>query len=201
MAKAFLTLEDQRGVGIIIMLGMVLLLVYFCALVIDLGRAEYTVHCIQRSVDAAALAGAAELVLGGSNDLKRWKNTKRAVLGMLKSVPITPHYTLPDLTVSGYHVGDTDQCESSGNYRWQVYDNGEVRVEIERGVFSEDSGSPSFDPLESPSDCNASADPPANAVRVTVSIYEFPNYFAGVLPIGRPTFPLLQRSAIGTQVK
>lgn len=192
--------DAERGVGIIVMFGVIMLLIYFCALVIDLGRAEFTTHGIQRSVDAAALAAASELVLGTNDDLVRWRNAKRAALAVLKLNPIDRSVEIPDIAVSANHQGDTDYCESSGYFRSQIFDNGEMRVEIERGVYTEDAVGPVFTSLESEIVCNAYADPYPNAVQVTLTIYDYPNFFAIVLPFATPNFPMLTRQAIGAEV-
>jgi hypothetical protein len=200
MRRAFPVVDDIRGVGVIVMFGVIMLLIYFCALVIDLGKAEYTTHVIQHSVDAASLAGAAELVRGARDDLTRWTNSKRAVLAILKLDSLLPFYDFPDITISSNHQGVADYCET-GDYRWQIYDNNEMRIEIERGVYTENAGGFLFDPRESDTSCNADADPYPNAVRVTLTVYDYPNFFATVLPFGRPTFPVLTRTAIGAEVK
>ena len=192
--------QGERGSVIILVFTLVLLVLEFSALVIDLTRADYATHGIQRSVDAASLAAATQLVLSSNSDLDRWKNSKRAILAVVKQNPIFARYAFPDLTDSSYHQGATDNCESSGIYRSQIYDNGEIRVELERGTYVDDGGG-TFTSLESSTTCNASAAPLLpNAARVTITIFNFPNVFGTVPPFNFPAFRALSRTAVGAQI-
>jgi hypothetical protein len=200
--------NDEQGVGLILLFALVLIIVYFCALVIDLRRAEYVVETISFSADAAALAAASELSLSSGSDLTRWTNAKRAVLAFVKKNAQIADYTFPDPAESAHRYGDPDSCESSGNYRWQIYDNDEMRIEIERGIYEESKTAPftsSFASLENSVSCYVSAapakEPFPNAVRVTITVYNYPNYFALVRPFNSPSFARLSGTAMSARVE
>jgi len=53
--------KEQSGQSIVIVVAALVVLLGFCGLVMDIGRAYYVQRSLQSSVDAAALAGAAQL--------------------------------------------------------------------------------------------------------------------------------------------
>jgi Flp pilus assembly protein TadG len=57
-------MRDERGQTIAIAAGVMLVMLGMCALVIDLGQAWQTRRALQSAVDAAALAGAADIPQG-----------------------------------------------------------------------------------------------------------------------------------------
>lgn len=189
----------ERGSVLVLMLGCALVILYFAALVIDLGKAEYTTHGMQRTVDAAALAGATELVFGTASPTDRWMNAKRAVLGSIRKNPIFANYTFPEPSVAGNHQGGPDKCENTGDYRWQIYDNGKIRIKLQRGIYVDSNANP-FSTLESSGTCNATHTPPPNAVELTVTIYDYPNAFAVIPPFNKPLFTEITRTAIGAEI-
>jgi hypothetical protein len=190
---------DEKGSVFVLMLGCILLILYFAALVIDLGKAEYTTHSMQRTVDAASLAGASELVFGTSAPLDKWRNAKRTVLGTIRKNPVFATYTFPNLSAPGNHQGGPDKCENTGDYRSQIYDNGKIRIKLERGVYVE-GNAPPFNSLESSATCNATATPAPNAVRLTLTVYNYSNVFAVIPPFDKPLFTEITRTAIGAEV-
>lgn len=196
--EAELQLREESGAALLLAMGLVLLVVYLGVLVIDLARAEYITRELQRSADAASLAGATELVLSSNSDLDRWSNAKRAAIGILKSNFRISGYSLPKVGESSHHQGAADGCEGLGDYRSQVYDNSEIRIELERGVYS-DAGQGTFVSLEDSGTCNAGSVPLPHAMRVTVTLYRYPTVFASLTPFGQEEFSALRRTAIGAR--
>lgn len=181
-------------------LALVITILVLCLLVVDLTRMEYVARTLQRSADAASLAGAVELVYSPKTPLERWKDAKRAVLASLAKNTVVFGYELPSPAQSTEHRGDSDACEPTGNYKSQAYDNGSLRIELERGSYTDD-GAGTFESLEDTSTCNAdSSDPSVNAVRVTVTLTGYPVVFG--IPIGisgfRSTIPA---SSIGSLIE
>lgn len=194
--------SDEQGVIIVFAALLVLVLFYLGALVVDLARTEYTLRILQKSVDAASLAGSIELALSGNIASERWKNSKRAALSVLKENLTIRDHSFPRVDISGHHVGPSDRCEMLGDYHSQIYDNGEIRVELERG-FYDDTGDGSFSTREDATTCNDTSSPPSNAapnaVRVTAVIYNYTLVFAPYF--NRTSLDSLTRSAIGGRVK
>jgi hypothetical protein len=170
-------------------MALIMLVLYFCLLVIDVLRAEYAANGLQRAVDAAALSGGTELVLSSDSDLERWTNSKRAAIAALKVNPIFLAGNFPDVTDTSTHRGSTDACDTdpSSNYRWQVYDNGKIRIEIARGTYNDSTDS--FTSAESTTVCADASNP--NAVQVTVTVNGISPLFGGI-----PPFSILQMPAI-----
>jgi hypothetical protein len=200
--------RSERGIAMIVVVALVLLIVYFCALVIDLRRADYVSHALQLSADSAALAAASELSLGLASDEQRWKNAKRAAIAMAKVNLVIPNYDFPDPAQTADHQGDADSCEPMGDYNSQIYANNEIRIEIERGVYEESLAPPftkTFTSKENAITCYVSASPAnrpfPNAVRVVLTIYKYSNFFAGICPFGRPRFEELSRSSLSSRIE
>jgi hypothetical protein len=181
--------ESENGSVVFLAMVLIILLLYFCLLVIDVLRAEYAANGIQRAVDAASLSGLTELVISSDSDPDRWMRSKRAALAALKVNPIFLAGDFPDVSDASTHFGSTDACETdlSSNYRWQVYDNGKVRVEIARGTY--DNSTDSFTSVESATVCADASHP--NAMQVTVTINGISALF-GVIP----PFHIVQMPAI-----
>lgn len=190
---------NARGAVILLVLVIVLAVLYVGVLVVDVTTLQHTTRVLQFSADAASLAGATELSLSSASDMDRWKNAKRAALGMLREHLILHGYRFPDLTNASYHSGNRDSCELTGEYRSQIFDNGDVRIELERGVYSDDDP-PDFASLESPATCHASHDPLPNALQVTVTVYESIGIFASASRFKGARAGPLSRNAIGAQI-
>ncbi len=190
--------RNERGTIILITVYLIVAVLYLSLLVVDITRAKYAVNSIQRSVDAASLAAVTELVLSSETASDRWKNAKRAAFGVLRQNPIFMSSGLPDVADNTTHRGSSDPCETdpTSAYRWQVYENGRIRVEILRGLFDDTANS--FASTENSAVCGDTSSP--NAVRVTVTIIGFPTIFGGVPPFQAIIMPPLTRTGLGVQL-
>ena len=196
--KADRGLDNERGSALIMTLFILMALLYFAVLVIDMTRIEQLERVLQATVDAASLAGATELVISGKSSAERWTNSKRAALGSLRKQLGGRSFVLPDVTVLTNHIGPADNCESTGNYRSQTYDDSLVQIVLERGIYAEGSGT--FTSLESDTVCNAANNPLPNAFRVTLSVRDLPVFFSNQFGFTTRSFGPITRSAIGTFV-
>lgn len=144
--------DGQRG-GVLLLGAFILVAVFsFGLLVIDLARIELAAEGLQRTADAAALAGAEFLQRGGtivpapgnSSDSGRrsleWAIAKRATLLSIRAGdnPIFGGSSTRDLFDLGTVplrdecLGDPDLTVDP-NLPCRVFDFGDIRVEIERG--------------------------------------------------------------------
>jgi uncharacterized membrane protein len=171
--------DDERGSILLVTLALAILVLYLSLLVVDLRRAEYAANGIQRAADAAALAGLTELVASSDSDADKWKNAERAALAVLKQNEIFLAGDVPDASQPDTHIGSTDACDTDpfSNYRWQIYDNSKMRIEIARGNYDE--ASDTFTSSENSTVCNDGTSP--NSVQVTITVRNFPTVFGAVL--------------------
>jgi len=191
-----------------LMLGMVLTVFYLGTLVVDLTRLEHQSRVVQFAADASSLAGATELVLSTDTDAERWSRSKRAVLAVIKQnltqagYDFTGTYDLSkhgSPTASGVsYPTDVVACESNATYTHAVYDNGKVQVIIERGNFSDSTGT--FTTYEDSANCNNSKNPLANALRVTVTTANNLALFALFAGFNEQGGRSITRKAVGTQI-
>ncbi len=145
--------DGQRG-GVLLLGAFILVAVFsFGLLVIDLARIELAAEGLQRTADAAALAGAEFLQRGGTitpapvgnrDDWGRrsleWAIAKRATLLSIRAGdnPIFGGSSTRDLFDLGTVplrdecLGDPDLTVDP-NLPCRVFDFGDIRVEIERG--------------------------------------------------------------------
>lgn len=191
--------QNQQGSAVILVLAILLLMLYLGALVVDITALQKMGDSIECAADAAALAGANQLVL--QNDLTnvdRWKNSKRAILGMLQAHLLQLAILPPVLLDPTSHKGPKDACEGIGRYNSQTYENDSVRIELERGVYV-DSEPPEFTSLEDALTCNANASPKPNAVRVRLTAGRKPLMFAFMAGFGKKS-TLITRQAIAARI-
>lgn len=160
--------RGERGAALLLGLGMVLLMCIIGALVVDIPLGENAVRRVQRAVDAAALAGAQQLRyptdwgldvpwsdIPADEQLSGWRLAKRAVFATLRrdansfpgSTPIAAYPRDPG--------GANDRWWDSnpGSYGFVHYEYnaggvGEVRLVIERGLFTIVNPLPATGPVE-----------------------------------------------------
>ena len=190
--------DDSRGSAIVLLLALILALLYFGTLIVDLTQGELVARLLQKSVDAACLGGANQLVHSSGSDIERWENSKRAVIALLRSNLSLYEYDFPDIHDARHHDGSADLCEDAGSaYRFQIYDNGRFRISLERGYFENDAAG-TFTSYESSTQCKAELDPPPNAVRLTVIAFRYPTVFGWVVGVGE--FTRITRTGLGAEV-
>ena len=176
--------RDQQGAIQILLVTLMMVLLGLTALVIDIGRARNATLSLQRSADAAAHAATGELVYSIQDSQERWKRAKRVALAMLQTNPVLGGINFPDVSNASHQVTSIDDaCEdTTSDYRFQIYDNAETRIEIERGFYDFESSTPGFTPREGGSSCDPSSParvfPPPNAVRITMTVNGIGTFFA-----------------------
>src|SRR5919205_1052099 len=116
--------SDESGVVAPMAALLIIVLVGFCALVLDFGTIYANRRALQNAADAAALAGARDLenqVLGGTGD-----PTRQALAWASKNgVPAAGAQCTPDNTPT---VTYNSQNATRGQYSWQVSTSKLVRL-------------------------------------------------------------------------
>lgn len=202
--------SQEAGVTLVFFALMLFGIFGIAALVIDHGKEEISVYQLQRSADAAALAGARRL----NGQITGWWEAKKAAVVTLKSNPIhgmrgdLSALSLPDgtspywdnLSNAGVSkaLGDSEVVATAPvNNRGTDGSAGNLEVSVERGVYWSANDGYEFIGLESPNDkvkAAASSFLVANAVRVKVTLKQPDTFFGRVF--GAFSFPNLSREAI-----
>lgn len=199
--------KNERG-GIITLFALVLgLAVMVAALVVDHGKEELTVENLQRSADAAALAGARSL----NGRIDGWRESKKAAMHAIRRNSV---HSVGATTLSGLRLTD-----GPASY-WDTHDSeipsattsapalhrgtrgsaGEIEVEFERGTLWADPDQEgkfrfrSLEEAESGVSHYTSAYMLANAVRARITLRSLPTSFARIFGVG--SFDTLTREAI-----
>ena len=199
--------SNEHG-GIIALFAIVLgLAVMVASLVVDHGKEELTVENLQRSADAAALAGARAL----DGRIDGWRSSKKAAMHTLRrnSVHSVGATTLAALRLTDGPASYWDTHDSElpsatttapAIHRGTRGSSGEISVEFERGTLWADPEEPTqykFTSLEDAEDGKfhfAAAYMLSNAVRVRVTLNELPTTFGRIF--GAAGFGSLTRESI-----
>lgn len=201
----FLRTHEAGAILVIVALIVLTVIISIAALVIDNARATITATDLQKTVDAASLAGSKEL----DGTVQGWKNAKRAVIALLKinsvfgsTGALPAGFVLDAGTIDNVPGGEVSPYQgtegSAGNLvvtvergaHWQKMNLMDGEAEYEFISFE---GSP-LAPGAVPLAYGAPVYSIANAIKVSVKVKDLGVTFSKVF--GRSTLGDIERSAI-----